>query len=84
MRLRRQGERTIVSGHYRVDRHRFLPKHSSAFFKDVNREVRTIPGDLAKVPAIGQRHGIEFTPAPNASGSAADMIPSQRGTTANA
>lgn len=39
------------------------PAHSSAFFKDVNREVRTVPEDLAKVPAIGQRHGIEFMPA---------------------
>jgi len=40
------------------------PAHSSAFFLDVNREVRTIPDDLAKVPAIGKRHGIEFLPAP--------------------
>lgn len=37
-----------------------VPAHSSAFFKDVNREVRTVPDDLAKVPAIGLRHGIEF------------------------
>lgn len=37
-----------------------VPAHSSAFFEDVNREVRTVPGDLAKVPAIGKRHGIEF------------------------
>jgi mannose-6-phosphate isomerase-like protein (cupin superfamily) len=40
------------------------PAHSSAFFKDVNREIRTVPEDLAKVPEIGQRHGIEFMPAP--------------------
>jgi predicted nucleic acid-binding protein len=40
-----------------------VPVHSSAFFKDLNREVRTIPDDLAKVPAIGRRHGIEFMPA---------------------
>jgi quercetin dioxygenase-like cupin family protein len=39
-----------------------VPAHSSAFFKDVNREVRTVPEDLAKMPAIGQRHGIEFMP----------------------
>jgi quercetin dioxygenase-like cupin family protein len=39
-----------------------VPAHSSAFFEDVNREVRTLPGDLSKVPAIGQRHGIEFMP----------------------
>ncbi len=39
------------------------PAHSSAFFKDVNREVQSIPNDLAKVPEIGARHGIEFMPA---------------------
>lgn len=39
------------------------PAHSSDFFKDVNREVRTVPEDLSKVPEIGQRHGIEFIPA---------------------
>jgi mannose-6-phosphate isomerase-like protein (cupin superfamily) len=39
------------------------PAHSSAFFKDVNREVQIVPDDLAKVPEIGQRHGIEFMPA---------------------
>ena len=38
------------------------PAHSSSFFKEVNREVRTLPDDLAKVPQIGQRHGIEFMP----------------------
>ena len=40
------------------------PAHSSAFFEDINREVHTVPDDLAKVPAIGKRHGIEFLPAP--------------------
>lgn len=40
------------------------PAHSSAFFEDVSREVRVVPGDLSKVPEIGQRHGIEFMPAP--------------------
>jgi mannose-6-phosphate isomerase-like protein (cupin superfamily) len=39
-----------------------VPAHSSAFFKEVNREVRKIPDDLSKVPAIGRRHGIEFMP----------------------
>jgi quercetin dioxygenase-like cupin family protein len=38
------------------------PAHSSAFFKDVNREVQSLPDDLAKVPEIGRRHGIEFMP----------------------
>lgn len=39
------------------------PAHSSAFFEDVNREVRKLPDDLAAIPSIGQRHGIEFLPA---------------------
>ena len=39
-----------------------VPAHSSAFFKDVNREVRVLPEDLSKLPAIGRRHGIEFMP----------------------
>ena len=38
------------------------PAHSSDFFKDVNSEVVNVPEDLAKVPGIGQRHGIEFLP----------------------
>jgi quercetin dioxygenase-like cupin family protein len=45
-----------------------VPAHSSAFFKDVNREVQAIPDDLAKVPAIGRRHGIEFIPPPTPAG----------------
>jgi quercetin dioxygenase-like cupin family protein len=40
------------------------PAHSSAFFEDINREVLAVPDDLAKVPSIGKRHGIEFMPAP--------------------
>jgi quercetin dioxygenase-like cupin family protein len=39
------------------------PAHSSDFFKDVDREVRTIPDDVAKFPEIGRRHGIEFMPS---------------------
>ena len=39
------------------------PAHSSAFFEEINREVHKVPDDLAKVPAIGRRHGIEFMPA---------------------
>jgi quercetin dioxygenase-like cupin family protein len=39
------------------------PAHSSAFFRDINREVQRVPEDLAKVPGIGARHGIEFLPA---------------------
>jgi quercetin dioxygenase-like cupin family protein len=40
------------------------PAHSSEFFKELDREVRTIPDDLAKIPTIGERYGIEFIQAP--------------------
>ncbi len=40
------------------------PAHSSAFFEDVNREIRKVPDDLGKMPGIGRRHGIEFMPPP--------------------
>ena len=36
------------------------PAHAESFFKDVDREVKDLPGDLAKVPGIGTRHGIHF------------------------
>ena len=39
------------------------PAHGSEFFRELSREVRTVPDDLAKVPEIGQRHGIEFMPS---------------------
>ncbi|MEO8547561.1 MAG: cupin domain-containing protein [Sphingomicrobium sp.] len=39
------------------------PAHGSEFFEELNSEVLSIPEDLAKIPAIGQRHGIEFMPA---------------------
>ena len=39
------------------------PAHSSAFFRDVSREVVDLPNDLAKMPEIGLRHGIEFVRA---------------------
>ena len=35
------------------------PAHSSAFFKEMDREVRGV-ADLAKAPSIAARHGIEF------------------------
>jgi mannose-6-phosphate isomerase-like protein (cupin superfamily) len=38
------------------------PAHASAFFEEVNSEVRSLPEDLAKVPEIGARHGIHFLP----------------------
>jgi glyoxylate utilization-related uncharacterized protein len=36
------------------------PGHSSEFFEDLNSEVRNIPEDLHKIPAIGKRHSIEM------------------------
>jgi quercetin dioxygenase-like cupin family protein len=39
------------------------PAHASEFFEEVNQEVRVLPEDLAKIPGIGLRHGIEFIPA---------------------
>lgn len=39
------------------------PAHGSEFFEELSREVVSVPDDLAKIPGIGQRHGIEFMPA---------------------
>jgi quercetin dioxygenase-like cupin family protein len=36
------------------------PAHAESFFRDVDREVKEMPRDLAKVPEIGQRHQIRF------------------------
>jgi quercetin dioxygenase-like cupin family protein len=36
------------------------PAHAESFFRDVDREVKEMPRDLAKVPAIGERHQIHF------------------------
>ena len=36
------------------------PAHASDFFHEINREVRELPDDLARLPSIGARHGIEF------------------------
>ncbi len=36
------------------------PAAAEAFFRDVEREVRELPADLAKVPAIGDRHDLHF------------------------
>ena len=38
------------------------PAHAAGFFKEVDREVRLMPEDGAKVPVIGARHGIHFLP----------------------
>ena len=39
------------------------PAHGSEFFEEVNSEVRRLPDDASKIPAIGERHGIYFMPA---------------------
>jgi quercetin dioxygenase-like cupin family protein len=36
------------------------PAHAEAFFKEVDREVSQLPRDLAKLPGIGERHGVTF------------------------
>jgi quercetin dioxygenase-like cupin family protein len=38
------------------------PAHAESFFRDLEREVKELPRDLAKVPAIGARHQIRFRP----------------------
>jgi quercetin dioxygenase-like cupin family protein len=41
------------------------PAHAAGFFKEVDREVRSLPDDGPKVPEIGSRHGVHFLPLPN-------------------
>jgi len=36
------------------------PAAAEGFFRDAAREVKEMPRDLAKVPAIGERHRIRF------------------------
>jgi quercetin dioxygenase-like cupin family protein len=38
------------------------PAHGSEFFREVSAEVERLPEDGAKIPAIGERHGIHFIP----------------------
>jgi mannose-6-phosphate isomerase-like protein (cupin superfamily) len=38
------------------------PAHGSEFFQELTREVRSLPEDGAKIPLIGERHGIQFMP----------------------
>jgi quercetin dioxygenase-like cupin family protein len=40
------------------------PAHGSEFFRELNEEVHNLPEDGAKIPEIGERHGIHFMPAP--------------------
>src|SRR6266478_305789 len=37
-----------------------VPAHAEAFFRELHREVTEVPRDLAKLPAIGARHGLLF------------------------
>ena len=41
------------------------PAHGSEFFKEISEKVRLEPQDLAKIPEIGRRHGIEFMHPPS-------------------
>ncbi len=42
------------------------PAHTESFFREVDEQVRT-PADMAKVPAIGAKHQVDFLrPAPAA------------------
>jgi quercetin dioxygenase-like cupin family protein len=36
------------------------PAHSESFFRELGREVKEMPRDLAKLPDIGKRHQIRF------------------------
>ena len=36
------------------------PGHAEQFFRDIDSEVKNVPGDLAKVPEIGARHKLRF------------------------
>ena len=40
------------------------PAHGSEFFRELNDEIQSLPEDGSKIPGIGQRHGIQFMPAP--------------------
>jgi mannose-6-phosphate isomerase-like protein (cupin superfamily) len=42
------------------------PAHGSEFFHELNDEVRRLPEDGSKIVEIGERHGIQFMPAPAA------------------
>jgi len=39
------------------------PAHGSEFFRELNEEVHSLPEDGAKIPEIGERHGIHFMSA---------------------
>jgi mannose-6-phosphate isomerase-like protein (cupin superfamily) len=39
------------------------PAHGSEFFLELSDEIRSLPEDGAKIPEIGERHGIHFQSA---------------------
>lgn len=39
------------------------PAHGSEFFRELDEQVRSLPEDGAKIPQIGEKHGIHFMPA---------------------
>ena len=39
------------------------PAHGSEFFQELDQAVRSLPEHGAKIPEIGERHGIHFMPA---------------------
>ena len=43
------------------------PAHGSEFFHELNDEVQSLPEDASKIPMIGERHGIHFMTASEAS-----------------
>ena len=38
------------------------PAHAAGFFYEVDREVKVMPDEAFKIPAIGLNHGIHFLP----------------------
>lgn len=36
------------------------PSHAGSFFKEVDRQVKSLPDDLPKLRGIGERHGVRF------------------------
>jgi hypothetical protein len=39
------------------------PAHGSEFFQELS-QIRSVAEDGAKIPDIGERHGVHFMPAP--------------------
>lgn len=41
------------------------PAHAETFFREVDRDVKSMPADLGKMLAIGESHQVMFTLAPH-------------------